>query len=442
MTRANWWIDIYPGVPMAVQLALLIAFILILSTLFNTILLKFAAISHVRERLPPAPESDHLWVFMVPALNEQVTIADSVARLDRARATHKLILVIDDGSDDSTPTILEQLDADGLVVLRRDHPDARRGKAAALNAAWHHLHQLLDEPQYTHWPLEQVIVVIVDADGRLSANSPAALARHFVDPDVGGVQSLVRIYNRRNWLTWAQDVEFAIFGRLYQSGRTKWGTANMGGNGQANRLTALDSVATDEGPWRHRLTEDQDVGVRLMQEGWKGRQDLQAIVEQQGVSSLARLYRQRTRWSQGAWQSITLLSGIRRVNCSWMARLDIFMYLLTPLVQLLVGGAFAMAVALSIFGDFAIWARTVPVLLFFLSLSFLPGIIGLMSRSRGLGSKLLSIFLIVPYTIYSWIIFPVVLTALRRTVLGHSTWAKTAREPLVDGVHAQVTADP
>ena len=65
---------------------------------------------------------------------------------------------------------------------------------------------------------------------------------------MGGVQSLVRIYNRDRFLTWMQDIEFSIYGCLFQAGRNGWGTAGMGGNGQFNRLRALDEVADDEGP--------------------------------------------------------------------------------------------------------------------------------------------------------------------------------------------------
>ena len=39
-------------------------------------------------------------------------------------------------------------------------------------------------------------MVIVDADGRLAPDAPRYAAAHFADERVGGVQSLVRIYNR------------------------------------------------------------------------------------------------------------------------------------------------------------------------------------------------------------------------------------------------------
>ena len=171
--------------------------------------------------------------------------------------------------------VLAAIESDDLHVLHRVMPEARKGKSAALNDAWSYLHHTVLS-QYPAFATDHVLVVVVDADGRLSPDAPAMLSRHFRDPRVAGVQSRVRIYNRRGWLTWCQDIEFSIFAAVFQLGRSAWGTANMGGNGQANRLAALDSVASEEGPWRHRLTEDQDIGVRLIAAGWRGAQDLDA----------------------------------------------------------------------------------------------------------------------------------------------------------------------
>ena len=83
----------------------------------------------------------------------------------------------------------------------------------------------------------------------------------------------------------------------------------MGGNGQFNRLSALDAIATGPGPWRNRLTEDQDLGLRLLTAGWRSHQEVRAVVEQQGVPRLRPLLRQRTRWSQGNLQAFDLIGA-------------------------------------------------------------------------------------------------------------------------------------
>ena len=112
-------------------------------------------------------------------------------------------------------------------------------------------------------------------------------ASHFRDATVGGVQSLVRIYNRRyHPLRWLQDLELTAQSHLYQAARDRWGTASMLGNGQFSRLSALDEMTDYVGPWRDRLTEDQDLGLRLVLYGWRCDQDLRAVVEQQGPPSV------------------------------------------------------------------------------------------------------------------------------------------------------------
>ena len=79
--------------------------------------------------------------------------------------------MIDDGSDDRTPEILAAFDHPDLHVLRRDLPNARKGKAQALNAAYHRIGGLLPGVDR-----ERVIVVVVDADGRIAPDG-AALRR-------------------------------------------------------------------------------------------------------------------------------------------------------------------------------------------------------------------------------------------------------------------------
>ena len=233
-------------------------------------------------------------------------------------------------------------------MLRRDLPNARKGKAQALNAAYHRIGALLPTAIAS-----KVIVVVVDADGRIAPDAPRFAASHFADPEVGGVQALVRIYNRSGFLTRMQDVEFSVYGSVYQAGRNAIGTAGMGGNGQFNRLSALDDIVEDDGPWRNRLTEDQDLGLRLLAAGWKSHQELRAVVEQQGVPRLRPLLRQRTRWSQGNLQAFGLLGATWRSPFPRRARLGEVLYLLMPLWQTIVGAALVCAVALAVTGQAA-----------------------------------------------------------------------------------------
>ncbi len=439
--------DIFAGLPLWVQVLFWLVLAITVSSFVSvTTLLVLAARfrgrvrGDVRRDPGGAGEERFLWVFLVPALNEEVTIADSVARLRHVAATHAMILVINDGSDDRTGEILAGIDDPRLNVLTRSAPHAREGKAAALNAAYAHVRsELREDPALAMWDEDHVIVVVVDADGRLDPDAPRSAARHFRDGGVGGVQSLVRIYNRRGWLTWAQDVEFSSFGLVFQAGRAWWGTANMGGNGQFNRLSALASIDDGSGPWRDRLTEDQDLGVRLIQAGWAGVQDNSVAIDQQGLNSLRRLYRQRVRWAQGSWQALALLRGVPRLRVPFVARVDSVYYLLTPALQLLTGFALVVSIVFAFLSGVPYRPSHWWILIFFMTLSFGPGVVTLALRGGRWYSPFVALVLVIPYTAYSWIVFPVLAVGLFRQLSGRRSWAKTARE--TQGMDASGSAD-
>ena len=348
------------------------------------------------------------------------------------------MIVIDDGSDDATPEILAGFDDPDLYVLRRTLPDARKGKAEALNAAYHCIGQGLPGVDR-----ERVIVVVVDADGRIAPTAAHYAAAHFEDPEVGGVQALVRIYNRAGFLTQMQDVEFSVYGSVYQAGRNRAGTAGMGGNGQFNRLSALDAVARGAGPWRSRLTEDQDLGLRLLAAGWKSHQELRAVVEQQGVPRLRPLLRQRTRWAQGNLQALDLMGAVWRSPFSRQARLGQVLYLLMPLWQTIIGAALVCAIALAAF-DLAPLMPSASILPVVYVLGFSNSVLGCLAtrNAKGWRSWLRAIGIAHLYALYTWLLFPVLLRALARQMGTRRDWARTDRVPLEPAPEAQAPERP
>jgi 1,2-diacylglycerol 3-beta-glucosyltransferase len=421
----------FEGLPPGWAIPLWVGLVVILAMLAWTAIL-FVRGQRARLR-PPAPPADGggslTWVFLVPALNEPVTIADSVRRLLEVDVSRRKVIVIDDGSDDGTPAALAEIDDPDLVVLRRDPPHAREGKATALNHAYRSLGNVLGADV----DRSEVIVAIVDADGRLAPDAPRYAAAHFTDPHVGGVQSLVRIYNRKRLLAWMQNVEFAVYGHLFQAGRNGWGTAGLGGNGQFNRLSALDEISDHDGPWHDRLTEDQDLGLRLIAAGWEGRQELRAIVDQQGLPKLHPLFRQRTRWSQGNLQAISLTSDVWRAPFPRTARVELLVYLLMPLWQALVGLALLASIFLWANGEADFWGGGIPwELLFVYLLAFGGTILGcIAARSPDGWRGWLTGFLIGhPYAIYTWLLWPVLIRSALRQLTERRDWAKTEREPL------------
>ncbi|HEX3239639.1 MAG TPA: glycosyltransferase family 2 protein [Solirubrobacterales bacterium] len=420
----------FEGLPLAWAVLFTICLVVVVAMFCWTLLLFVRGHKAIARPPQPPPEGADAfsWVFLVPALNEEVTIADSVQRLIELPVARRRVIVIDDGSDDRTAEILAGIDHPDLFVLHRRAPDARQGKAAALNYAYRSLRGHADR--------ERTIVVIVDADGRLRASAPHFAAAHFADPKVGGMQSLVRIYNRQHPLTWLQDVEFSVYGHLFQAGRDHWGTAGMGGNGQFNRLSALDTVANEEGPWRDKLTEDQDLGLRLIAAGWEGRQDLRAAVDQQGLSKWRPLFRQRTRWSQGNLQAMALRKAVIHAPVARSARVEQLAYLLMPFWQGIVGLGLLGALFLAITGTAPFWgAGPTWQFAFFYLLAFGGTALGcIAARSEQGPLGWLKGFLIAQvYTPYTWFLWPVLVRSTARQLFGSGSWAKTEREPISEG---------
>jgi len=430
----------FHGLPIPIQV---LFFTALFFTLVQLLLVLTLAILGVREQRTPqeeVAESHFLWVFMVPALNEEVTIADTVERLERVQVTNKVFMVINDGSTDRTGDILANHPSDALQVLTRVPPEARKGKAAALNNAWRDVRSGLPAHLREQFGEERTLVVIVDADGRLDPDFAAGTARRFSDPRVGGVQLAVRIYNRQNPLTYMQDLEFRVFGSTYQLGRAFWGTAGMGGNGQVNRLQALTQIGDAniasgqaDGPWRHRLTEDQDLGLSLFATGWRCKQEMGHAVNQQGLSSFRRLFRQRVRWCQGNMQAMARMGVFRTADVSWIARVDGVYWLLQPIIQSLIGISTLTAVVLAIFftdivsPDMGVWV--------FIALAFLAfggTAIGVLRAGsvRGPVGFLKAFLLVIPYALYCWSLLPIYAVAAHRQLMKRDNWAKTAREAI------------
>jgi glycosyltransferase involved in cell wall biosynthesis len=108
--------------------------------------------------------------FLIPAFNEARTIAEVIDRVSQL-PFEKQLIVIDDGSTDDTPAILERLSEgrDDLVVIRQ----ANRGKGAAIRAGI---------PR-----IEGEIVVIQDADMEYDPAEVPSL----IDPIVQGHADVV-----------------------------------------------------------------------------------------------------------------------------------------------------------------------------------------------------------------------------------------------------------
>lgn len=286
-----------------------------------------------RRRADDLPASgDIRYVFLIPCLNEERVLGGTLDSLVPLLSGDDLVLVIDDGSDDRTAEIAEQHPSPRVHLLRRELPNARLGKGNALN---HAVRYLQESGKLGAARPDHVVIAVFDADGRISAEALSAVAGHFRDPRLGAVQIGVAMRNAStNLLARLQDMEFAVFTEIFQRARERIGSVGLGGNGQFVRLAALQSLGED--PWSDCLTEDLDLGLRLLLTGWRNTYCPTVAVHQQAVTDVPRWLKQRTRWFQGHLTCWRLLPALLRSDLPAKACSDIALYLTLPIAVLLV----------------------------------------------------------------------------------------------------------
>ena len=379
---------------------------------------------------PPAPIDVY---FLVPALNEEAVIEATIANLLEVPDAH--VVLVDDASDDATVALATAAGDERLTIVRRSFPDARSGKGEALNAGFVQINAMVDAG---HQDPERVLVVVMDADGRLSPGALTHVTPLFDDPHVGGAQLGVRIANRsRNVLTIIQDVEFWGVSAVAQFGRNRSGTVSLGGNGQFTRLAALRELGDE--PWSGSLTEDLDLSVRLLLDGWTLASTSKAFVRQEAVDTVQKLLVQRTRWYQGHMTCVRRLPSLwASPNLSNVAVSEISFYLLIPWIFVLPWSLtfqlalweMVRAISQSQVQNHS-WERTGLLLCIWYITSFFPAVTAgyLYWRQEDHCGRLRAFVLGHVMIVSSYFTFIACWRALFRMLLKRTNWNKTARRP-------------
>ncbi len=245
------------------------------------------AIAHKRRRKPPPRAGfQPLVSVLVPAYDEEKVIVptlESVLQSDYARFE---VIVIDDGSRDGTGEIVAtRFAGDDRVRLFRQ---PNQGKSAALNRG---VGESAGE-----------ILVTIDADTSVEAETIAKLVRHFVDDDVAGVAGNTKVANRARRLARWQALE-------YISGQNLEKRA-------FDLLNCITVVPGAVGAWRasviranggfsrHTVAEDTDLTLTIRKNGWRIVFDDEAVAHTIAPETSAALVRQRFRWTFGTLQAL------------------------------------------------------------------------------------------------------------------------------------------
>jgi 1,2-diacylglycerol 3-beta-glucosyltransferase len=263
-----------------------------------------------------APPSDPFPVGEFPTLDvvvaardEEAVVPRLVERLTALRypADRLSTWVIDDGSLDQTPALLDALaeHQPTLNVIHRPR-DAGGGKSGALNTA---LAQLKGE-----W------LLVLDADAQLQDDLLERLVPYALNGGWSAVQLRKAVVDAdRNWLTRSQAMEMAL-DAVIQTGRlTGGGVVELRGNGQLIKRSMLEASG---GFNEDTVTDDLDLSFRLLTHGALVGILWDPPVQEEAVPGLLALWKQRQRWAEGGLQRFfdywpTLTSSQLSVRQRW-----------------------------------------------------------------------------------------------------------------------------
>ncbi|MFH7594380.1 bifunctional polysaccharide deacetylase/glycosyltransferase family 2 protein [Streptomyces racemochromogenes] len=256
-----------------------------LLTAARLLLLSAASAVHRRHREVRNPAGPLPRVSaVVPAHNEQATVAACVRALLDGGCPDIDVVVVDDGSTDGTAETARAVADPRVRVVTQPN----RGKPAALNAGvGHAAHE---------------VIVMVDADTVVAPGAVARLAAAFTDPSVGAVAGNTKVANREGLLPLWQHLEYVMsFGLERRLFDLAGASPTVPGAIGAFRRTALDSCG---GISADTLAEDTDIAMALCRAGWRVVYRSDAHARTHVPTTVRSLWHQRHRWAYGTLQSI------------------------------------------------------------------------------------------------------------------------------------------
>jgi len=219
--------------------------------------------------------------IIIPAHNEGKYLRKTInSILESSYKGKNEIIVIDDGSTDNTPKIMEEFKKKKLIKsIRTNHI----GKSKALNRG-------LKLAKYG-------IIVTLDGDTEIEKDSLAKLLIPFKDKKVAATTGTIKVANNKKILTWFQRVEYLYYS-LYKSLCDRIdGVICASGTFSAIRRKYLTKEFSSK-----LYSEDIDLTLNLIKNGYKVRYVPEAVAYTFVPENLKDLVKQRSRWCRGCIQ--------------------------------------------------------------------------------------------------------------------------------------------
>ncbi len=287
------YINAFPAVRGVLKAIISVTLLLVVAR--TIVLVSLLVLRAVRGPLKlPEGEAPSGASILIPAYNEKENIAATVESVIGSTYYPREIIVIDDGSTDTT--------ADEVRGVIAAHPNEgvrlisiqNGGKAHALNVGVY-------QSQYN-------VIVVLDADAVLDTQAVSKFMPHFADPLVGAVAGKVRTTESSGFLDIFQTLEYAIGQNI-----DKAAFSTIGGVGV---------VPGPAGAWRRdflleaggfhvdTLVEDQEMTLSMLHMGKKVIYEPDAVAYTETPHNVKNFLKQRFRWVYGTMQCFWKHKGV------------------------------------------------------------------------------------------------------------------------------------
>lgn len=270
----------------------LVLIILVYIFTFETVMYFICSVRHYANPYHKKEHSGNDFVsIIVPCYNEQLTLENCVKTLVDQTYDKYEIIIVDDGSTDSTLNVARSLlHYEKISVLSKPNG----GKASALNYGIKHC--------------SGNIVVCVDADSIFLNDTLSKLVEPFSDPAVAAVAGNVKVVNRKKLLLKNQALEYIVGLNLHRRMFTHLNCVPVipGAIGAVKKEIILEvggySVDT--------IVEDMDLTMAISKRGYKIEYVGEAIAYTEAPESYKDFWKQRYRWFYGTFEVMNKYKNI------------------------------------------------------------------------------------------------------------------------------------
>jgi len=327
--------------------------------LYPVLIISLAAVlrtlAPARFRVPP-DDTSHTVSFIIAAYNEERVIGEKINNtlaLDYPRERLEII-VVSDGSDDRTPEIVQQYEAQGVRLL---HQPERRGKTAALNRAVA--------------AASGDIIVFSDANNHFKQDAVRKLVRHFAQDRIGGVCGSKRIHQSDERESASGDGLYWKYESSIKSAESDIGSIT-GADGEIFAMRRHLYAPIPESV----INDDAEITFRILSQGYRVIYDHDAESHEEASIRIQDDFNVKVRMVAGGYQTIQRWPLQTVVPTSWHA----FTFLSHKVLRWLA----PVFMIVAFFGTLALSGHLLYRTLFLLQLPiYLAALAGVLMKNKG-----------------------------------------------------------